>query len=197
MRGVGHELPLPLPGELHRPHRPARQQQAYDQKDRKAQRADEQAVFHEVSDDAPLAGHVRKDDVLRPSRPDPAIAQAVVLQHAGVPVPGLGQGEQFFQQLAVREVVVAAPGVGYAAVLVQLQREKWQTHALRTLVRPAGAHRFLRQGLHHADALPLEVRAREEKHHGEDGAEHQRDDGHVYAHEFEPQPPYQAPCTSR
>ena len=88
MRGVGHKLPLLLPGQLHGPDSPARQQETDGQKGRKAQHAYEQAVPDEAAYHVPLAGHVGKDDIFLSVNRDTAVAQAVVFQDAGDITPG-------------------------------------------------------------------------------------------------------------
>ena len=154
MRGVGHKLPLLLPGQLHGPDSPARQKETDGQKGRKAQHAYEQAVPDEAAYHVPLAGHVGKDDILLSVNRDTAVAQAVVFQDAGDITPGGLRGQRG-KKIFVCQVVVSAFGRDNGALIVQFQNKVGQAHAFRRLSRTPGTQRVRGYALHHAKAFAL------------------------------------------
>ena len=76
---VGDKLPLLLPSTVHRPHRPAGQQQADDQEKPKADHADEHTGAQQIVQSGQFAGHVGEHDALGGWSVDPAKAKTVVL----------------------------------------------------------------------------------------------------------------------
>ena len=185
--GIRYELPLLLPGGLHRFYRPPCQQPADEQKGGEAQHPDGGAGLCQIFQSGPLAGHICESDALSTGRDAAAVPQAVFPEDTSRSVGVGGRVRQRFQELLIRQVIVPAAGGGETAVSIQLQNEKGEVDLLRRTAGAIGVKGIRRYALQHGLALRFQALTGQVIHHAENGGEHEGDDEHIDADEFQPQ----------
>lgn len=134
---------------------------------------------------ARFAGHIREGDALPTGRDAAAVPQAVFPEDADRSVGG--RVRQRFQELLIRQVIVPAAGGGETAVSIQLQNEKGEVDLLRRTAGAIGVKGIRRYALQHGLALRFQALTGQMIHHAENGGEHEGDDEHIDADEFQPQ----------
>ena len=182
---VGHKLALLLPGLFHRPDGPPGQQDAQHQEHREAGQPDENTAAPEILHGVVFAGDVHEHDHQRPRGLFPPVTQMILLQGAGL-ATGLHHRDQVPEKGLIGQVEVAAVGDDIGSARSGPEDEIGQP-GLPGAAGQAHLIGIFRDGFHHPQAVRLQIGLGKIQHCAEDHAQHDRDNGHVDAHELPPE----------
>ena len=194
VRGGGDEILLLPPGPLYGAHGPAREGYAQREEGGEAQRAYDGAGAREPCEGGPLAGDVREDDAVPARQLHAVVAQRPPGYDADAAGGVQRLGDEGAQRLAVGEVEVPARGLRNLPVRAQQHDEEGEVHVLGGLAR-RGERRADGDGAQHIYGVIFKVRRRRVVDEAEYDAEQERDEGHVYGDEFQPQALYHVPAS--